>query len=338
MKIECNVPVLCAGEHGTRTLTISVEEAFRQYEVRLLLKSPRGLGYTSGPVTLTAGQGSYTLPAGVLDGRGTLFAQVTAENGEGQIARSEVYAFPVAGSLPCGTESPGESGLVTAASLDSRLRALETAVGGMAVDDTLSGSSENPVQNKAVKAALDGKQAALQFDTVPTPGSENMLQSGKIYNALALKADAGAVPTVPVISTDIGADAASDSKTASPKAVKTYVDGATSATTATGTFTPAFTERLSGTLNIKQIGNVVYVTGALYIDGTWADLTGNNLGTISGVAAPAVLEMIPVMSMDNSNNMHAGYVALFNDSGTLKLLSAANTGDRDILINGYYLV
>ena len=36
----------------------------------------------------------------------------------------------------------------------------------------------------------------------------------------------GAIPTVPVISTDISSDAASDVKTASPKAVKSYVDAA----------------------------------------------------------------------------------------------------------------
>lgn len=36
----------------------------------------------------------------------------------------------------------------------------------------------------------------------------------------------GIIPTVPTISTDISSDATSDTKTASPKAVKTYVDGA----------------------------------------------------------------------------------------------------------------
>ena len=36
----------------------------------------------------------------------------------------------------------------------------------------------------------------------------------------------GAIPTVPVISTDISSDASSDVKTASPKAVKSYVDAA----------------------------------------------------------------------------------------------------------------
>ena len=35
----------------------------------------------------------------------------------------------------------------------------------------------------------------------------------------------GVIPTVPTISTDISSDASSDTKTTSPKAVKTYVDG-----------------------------------------------------------------------------------------------------------------
>lgn len=39
----------------------------------------------------------------------------------------------------------------------------------------------------------------------------------------------GVIPTVPTISTDISTDAASDAKTASPKAVKAYVDGVASA-------------------------------------------------------------------------------------------------------------
>ena len=43
------------------------------------------------------------------------------------------------------------------------------------------------------------------------------------YNDLTNKPT---IPTVPDISTNISTDATSDTKTASPKAVKTYVDGA----------------------------------------------------------------------------------------------------------------
>lgn len=52
----------------------------------------------------------------------------------------------------------------------------------------------------------------MNFATVATSGS---------YNDLTNKPT---IPTVPTISTNISADANSDTKTASPKAVKTYVD------------------------------------------------------------------------------------------------------------------
>lgn len=58
-----------------------------------------------------------------------------------------------------------------------------------AVDSVLSGTSTNPVQNKVVKEALDGKQSTLTFDDTPTDGSNNPVKSNGIYDALATKAD-----------------------------------------------------------------------------------------------------------------------------------------------------
>ncbi len=55
------------------------------------------------------------------------------------------------------------------------------------VDDALSESSENPVQNRAVNAALGGKQDALVFDQAPASGSGNVLTSGAVYEALMEK-------------------------------------------------------------------------------------------------------------------------------------------------------
>ena len=52
------------------------------------------------------------------------------------------------------------------------------------VDSALSSSSENPVQNKVVKDALDGKQDTLTFDDAPTAGSNNPVKSGGIKTAL----------------------------------------------------------------------------------------------------------------------------------------------------------
>lgn len=57
------------------------------------------------------------------------------------------------------------------------------------VDSALSGSSENPVQNRIIKGALDGKQNLLTFDATPTAGSNNPVRSSGIKTALDLKQD-----------------------------------------------------------------------------------------------------------------------------------------------------
>lgn len=58
------------------------------------------------------------------------------------------------------------------------------------VDSALSATSEHAVQNKVVKAALDDKQDALEFDTEPTEDSEKMVNSGAIYDALVERDEA----------------------------------------------------------------------------------------------------------------------------------------------------
>lgn len=52
-----------------------------------------------------------------------------------------------------------------------------------AVDSVLSGTSTNPVQNRVVKEAFDGKQNALTFDDTPTDGSNNPVKSNGIYDS-----------------------------------------------------------------------------------------------------------------------------------------------------------
>lgn len=101
---------------------------------------------------------------------------------------ARLYNATVGGHV-CGTEDvfDDESGKTQ--------KEINATINQITVDSELSSSSENPVQNKVVKAALD------------------------------LKANSSAIPTVPTISTNISEDANSDTKTASPKAVKTYADG-----------------------------------------------------------------------------------------------------------------
>ena len=57
------------------------------------------------------------------------------------------------------------------------------------VDAELSGTSENPVQNKVIKGALDAKQDTLTFDNAPTADSNNPVKSGGIKTALDAKQD-----------------------------------------------------------------------------------------------------------------------------------------------------
>lgn len=62
------------------------------------------------------------------------------------------------------------------------------------VDDALSSLSENPVQNKVIYSALQGKQNALTFDSAPTQGSNNPVTSGGVYNALNSQSTFNLIP------------------------------------------------------------------------------------------------------------------------------------------------
>lgn len=82
----------------------------------------------------------------------------------------------------------------------------------------------------------------------------------------------GSQPTVPTISKDINADANSDSKTASPKAVKTYVDGKISST-----YKPAGSSTFANlpTPSASVLGNVYNVTDAFTTTDKFVEGAGN---------------------------------------------------------------
>lgn len=62
--------------------------------------------------------------------------------------------------------------------------ATSSMYGHVKVDTSISGTSANPVQNQAIKAALDLKQDDLTFDTAPTSGSTNPVTSNGIKAAI----------------------------------------------------------------------------------------------------------------------------------------------------------
>lgn len=104
-----------------------------------------------------------------------------------------------------------------------------------------------------------------------------------------------------------------------------------------GTFTPNFTPDTGSYLNVKQVGNVVFLSGMLVIDGTWADITNNHLGDISGVDVPASLPFINVLSSVDASTWHDGVISAANGGNDTTYLGMSVTGtDIILLINGFY--
>ncbi len=209
MEVSISSPVY-AGENETRTARVSVEAPYRACEIRLAFLTPAGKRCLSPAIPLTNGEGDYPLPACLLDAPGALLMQPVALGGEGKVLKGEIFLMPVERSVSLQETVEAEGGLITLFTVDSALDALRRQVEGCAktedlptvpqnvsaftndagylalteVDAALSGTSDHPVRNKAVTAALNGKQDALVFDAAPTANSENMLKSGAVFAAL----------------------------------------------------------------------------------------------------------------------------------------------------------
>ena len=195
MDIEMVAARVFEGENETRSLLIEVEEAWRAYEIRLAFVSPAGRRYLTAPITLSGGAAVYALPAAVLDARGILLAQIVAAGENDQVVKSRVFRFEVERSIRCDEAAAPDGALIT--------------LGGVYED----------VQS--LWEMLENEYATLA--DIPVAVSELENDAGYI-SASEVESALSAVSEVPEISTDISADASSDVKTASPKAVKTYVD------------------------------------------------------------------------------------------------------------------
>lgn len=82
------------------------------------------------------------------------------------------------------------------------------------------------ILNKPIIPDISGKQDVIQdLQTIRTGAAAGATAYQKPGTGIpASDLASGVIPTVPTISTDVSADAASDVKTSSPKSVKTYVD------------------------------------------------------------------------------------------------------------------
>jgi hypothetical protein len=225
-----------AGENDVRLLQLSAEAPYSGWELRVAFLTPAGKRCVSPPVTLENGEGSYPLPAAVLDAPGRLLTQLIAEDDTGRVMKSEITPVYVEKGLGGAVPETDGGAVITLGGVKRALTALEAAFGA----HTHDGRYYTAAQTDAL---LLQKQDLLAFDEAPTAGSGNVLTSGAVKTALdaivapenyvspadlAAVATSGAYgdlqnkPTIPAISTSIVTDKASDEKTVSPKAVYEY--------------------------------------------------------------------------------------------------------------------
>ena len=145
------------------------------------------------------------------------------------------------------------------------------------------------------------------------------------------------IPTVPTISTDISADATSDTKTASPKAVKTFVEGK-----GYGTYS-----KPSGGIPATDLASAVQTSlgkadtalqSYTETDPTvpaWAKASSKPTYTASEVGALPSTTVIPdapgTLNTDNSTAQTASSSEAL--SGTIKLHKVSKTGSYNDLLN-----
>ena len=85
---------------------------------------------------------------------------------------------PTDSVLSATSENPVQNKVIKA-ELDKKANK-DDILSGVAVDSALSATSENPVQNKVVKAELDKKYVSPGFDETPTAGSSKLVTSGAV--------------------------------------------------------------------------------------------------------------------------------------------------------------
>ena len=108
------------------------------------------------------------------------------------------------------------------------------------------------------------------------------------------------IPTVPEISTDISADATSDTKTTSPKAVKTFVEGK-GYTTNTGTIT-----------SVKMNGSIVSSSGEVDLGTVITDVSGK-ADKISGATNGNFAALDSNGNLTDSGHKHSDYLTSHQD-------------------------
>jgi hypothetical protein len=138
----------------------------------------------------------------------------------------------------------------------------------------------------------------------------------------------GVIPTVPTISTDISTDGSSDTKTASPKAVKTFVEGK-GYTTNTGTIT-----------SIKMNGSTISSSGEANLGTVITDISGKQDVIDSSHKLSA--DLIEDGTTNKVINVKPNWNATSGDAAEIlnkpSLATVATSGDYADLQNAPYYV
>ena len=171
----------------------------------------------------------------------------------------------------------------------------------------------------ALKAQYDAAYSHSQAAHAPSGAQANVIETVKV-DGTALPVTDKAVditlPRVPVISTDITSDASSDTKTASPKAVKTFVEGKgylTQHQSLAGYATETYVNQAVGgiaTISFRVLGPGEY------------DASG--VPTVTGAAN--VICLVP-LSPSAANNVYAEWIYVNN--GFEKI------GETSVDLSGY---
>lgn len=290
------------GENDTRSLLLTVEEAYRDYEIRLAIFSPAGRRFLSQPIPLTGGSAVYPLPAAVLDAKGMLLAQLVAADANSHLVKSRVFPFRVERSILFREEYAENGALITLSGVFSQVQSLWESLEDYALKAEIPTKTTDLINDAGyltehqsladyaktadVNTALDLKADKTEIPTLdaePVNGSENAVQSGGVYTAIQEAIQEGAGITVDTALSGVSTNPVQN------KAVKAALDlkadGTDIPTVKTGVFShsASLTDKVrDADVTVKEFGGVGFFTA--YVRYTQAVPVGG--GTISGVSLP----------------------------------------------------
>ena len=130
MEIKAAQEHVYAGEHLSRILRVTTDADLTGKTVKLCFSTPAGRHYLSEALTMENGEGSFRLPAALLDAGGTLLAQAVVSAGADYCEKSRVYAFEVERAVEEGGQ-PDASGLVSLSSVYDALLEVRRAAAAL---------------------------------------------------------------------------------------------------------------------------------------------------------------------------------------------------------------